>query len=161
MRRWRASIWLIMSWCFGVARTTSSGRKIETCGGTTWYPMPLQSVHVSRWRQKRPSFCCTPQDLRESRRGFCTPPRDTWSGPPHCEKHVQPSCRRQPDVLVHRRLRLDHGAFVHRVRHHAEPSSHLDVRRRTKRSGGGPILGHLRSPFGNAFYTAPRRFERL
>ena len=48
---------------------------------------------------------------------------------PHREKHVQSSCRRQPDVLVHRRLRLDHRAFVHRLRHHAEPSSDPDVRR--------------------------------
>ena len=80
---------------------------------------------------------------------------------PHREKHVQSSCRRQTDVLVHRRLRLDHRAFVHRLRHHAEPSSDPHVRRRAECSSGRSILGHLRSPFGDSLLHRPYRDPSL
>ena len=79
----------------------------------------------------------------------------------YCEKHVQPSCRRQPDVLVHRRLRLDHRAFVHRLRHHAEPCPDPDVRRRAERSSRRSVLGHLRSPFGDSLLHRPHRDSSL
>ena len=109
-------------------------------------PMEAEACH---------SFCCTRQARRENPRDFAHHRRVHGLDRPHREKHVQSSCRRQPDVLVHRRLRLDHRAFVHRLRHHAEPSSDPHVRSAANAPAEDRFWDICARHSVTHFYTAP------